>query len=76
MLVNKGHGRLERREVRLSSELAQYSRFPGLKQVGQIRKRVVFCKTGEIEATTRYFITSLSETEADPKQLLDYYRAH
>ena len=76
VLVTKGHGRLERREGRVSSELARYSRFPGLGQVGEIRKRVVHCKTGEVEHTTRYFITSLSGMEADPRQLLDYYRTH
>ena len=48
VVLSKGHGRLERRQIRISSELGGYSDFPGLAQVGEIKKRVVECKTGEV----------------------------
>lgn len=35
--VNKGHGRRERRQITVSSELSHYSEWPGLSQVAQAR---------------------------------------
>ncbi len=76
MVTTKGHGRLERREIRTSTELAGYSDFPGLAQVAEIRKRVAICKTGEVKETTRYLITSMGPELADPRRLLSEYRGH
>ena len=76
MHVEKGHGRLERREIRVSSDLAGYSGFPGLKQVAEVKKRVVFLKTGEVKQTTEYLLTSLSVERARPARLLGFMRGH
>lgn len=76
VVTSKGHGRLERREIRTSEELVGYSDFPGLAQVAQVNKRVVICKTGEVKETTHYFITSRSAEAADPSQLLADHRGH
>lgn len=76
MVTSKGHGRLERREIRTSEELAGYSNFPGLGQVAQVNKRVVICKTGEVKESTHYFVTSMSAGEAGPEQLLADHRGH
>ncbi len=76
MQVNKGHGRLERREIRVCDELAGYSTFPGLKQVAEVRKRVVFLKTGVVEENTEYIMTSLPAAETPPNVLLDLMRGH
>jgi hypothetical protein len=76
VVTNKGHGRLERREIRTSAELAHYSDFPGLAQVAEIKKRVVFMKSGEVKETTRYLITSLGPEQAGPGRLLSLYRGH
>lgn len=74
--VEKGHGRLERREIRTSSELAGYSDFPGLKQVAEVKKRVVFLKTGEVKDSRQFIFTSLSAEEAGAKELLELARGH
>jgi hypothetical protein len=74
--VEKGHGRLERREIRASNELAGYSAFPGLKQVAELKKTVVFLKTGETEENTEYIMTSLSVERAAPDMILALMRGH
>ena len=40
VMVEKGHGRLEQREIWASQELVGYSDFPGLNQALMIKKRV------------------------------------
>jgi predicted transposase YbfD/YdcC len=72
----KGHGRLEERQIRVSSELGGYSDFPGLKQVAEIKKRVVKMKTGEVKENTEYLISSLSAEQTTPEKLLDLIRNH
>jgi hypothetical protein len=74
--VEKGHGRLERREIRVSSDLQGYSDFPGLKQVAQVKKRVVFLKTSKVKENTEYLLTSLSAERARPATLLGLMRGH
>jgi hypothetical protein len=72
--VDKGHGRLERREVRVASELAGFSAFPGLRQVAEVRTRVVQPQTGEITEQPRYLVTSLALDQASPAELLALVR--
>ncbi len=74
--VEKGHGRLERREIRVSSDLQGYSAFPGLKQVAEVKKRVVMLKTGEVQESIHYLLTSLSADKQGPKDLLALMRGH
>lgn len=74
--VDKGHGRLERREVRVSSELAGVNAFPGLRQVAEVRKRVVVLTTGEVTEQARYLATSLGPAAAGPAELLALFRGH
>lgn len=74
--MEKGHGRLERRQIRVSADLEGYSDFPGLKQVAQVKKRVVFLKTGEVKENTEYLLTSLSAERASPARLLGLMRGH
>lgn len=74
--VEKGHGRLERREVRVSAELAGFSPLPGLRQVAEVRQRVVILRTGEVTEQTRYLATSLGAARADPGRLLALFRGH
>lgn len=74
--VEKGHGRLEQREIRTSNELEGYSDFPGLKQVAEVRKRVVLLKTGEVKESRQYLFSSLSAEEAGPQELLELARGH
>lgn len=74
--VEKGHGRIERRTVRVSTALAGYSAFPGLRQVGEVRKEVVDPRTGECRESVRYFATSLAPDAASPAELLALFRGH
>ena len=67
---------MERREVRTSGELEGYSSFPGLKQVVEVRKKVVRLKTGEVAESRHYGITSLCAEEAGPERLLHLMRGH
>lgn len=76
MRVEKGHGRLERREIRVSSDLKGYSDFPGLQQVAEVKKRVVFQKTGEVKENIEYLLTSLPAERARPATLLGLMRGH
>lgn len=72
--VDKGHGRLEIRSIRVSSELKGYSDWPGLEQVFEIRRRWKY--KGEWREEVRYGITSLPATIAAPSRLLKIKRGH
>lgn len=76
MTTEKGHGRIERRELRVRSDLVGYSPFPGLAQVAELHKEVVAVATGEITRMTRYLVTSLAADQTDPAQLLAVARRH
>jgi predicted transposase YbfD/YdcC len=74
--VEKGHGRIERREIRTNRELKEYLPFPGMEQVGEVKKRVRCVKSGQQKETTHYFVTSLTPEKADPSRLLRVFRGH
>lgn len=73
--VNKGHGRLEERTLRVSSLLKGYSRWPGLEQVWELTSRVTD-GSGRVAVSVRYGVTSLSAAEAAPARLLELIRGH
>jgi hypothetical protein len=74
--VDKGHGRLERREARVRADLVGYADFPGLAQVAELRSEITHLTTGEITRATRYVVTSLGPAAADPARLLAVVRRH
>jgi predicted transposase YbfD/YdcC len=74
--VNKGHGRIERRTLRTSSELAGFSDWPGLQQAFSLQRRTQIRKTGQVRKQTVYGITSLSPHQADALALLTLVRGH
>jgi hypothetical protein len=74
--VSKGHGRLERRAIRVSGALADYSLLPGLAQVAEVRTQVTRLATGATSTWTRYLLTSLDATQASPQRLLALSRGH
>jgi hypothetical protein len=74
--VSKGHGRRERREIRVSAALAGYSLLPGLAQVAEVHTRVVAGRTGEVSTRTRYLVTSLPPEQASPRRMLALSRGH
>jgi hypothetical protein len=74
--VSKGHGRLERRAIRVSADLAGYSAFPGLAQVAEVTTQVTRLATGETSARVRYLVTSLDAAQASPQRVLALSRGH
>jgi hypothetical protein len=74
--VSKGHGRHERRAIRVSDELAGYSTLPGLGQVAEVTPQVTQLATGQTSTRIRYLVTSLTPAQASPAQLLALSRGH
>lgn len=74
--ISKGHGRLERRTIRVSADLAGYSTLPGLSQVAEVTTQVTHMRTGEIRTRIRYLVTSLTSAHAPPARLLALSRGH
>ncbi len=74
--VNKGHGRIERRTLTVSSLLTEDSTWPYLAQVFKL-KRLVTTLAGEVlRDEVVYGVTSLSATQASPQRLLALQRRH
>lgn len=70
------HGRLERRSIRVSSELNGYADFPDVGQVFAVHREVTEARTGERSAETAYGVTSLTSEAAAPKRLVELNRGH
>jgi|SRR6266851_103712 len=73
--IEKGHGRLDKRSIMVSSLLADYSDWPGLAQVFKLERQSTNA-LGQTETQVRYGITSLPAHLADPKRLLALTRGH
>lgn len=72
--VEKGHGRIEQRELTATSELAGYIDWPGAAQLCRIHRiREV---AGKQSRETVYAVTSLSRQRASPHALLALNRQH
>jgi predicted transposase YbfD/YdcC len=71
--INKGHGRLEKRTITVSSLLADYSDFPYLAQVFQVESWVSL-SAGRSRHEVRYGLTSLPAAVASPERLLALVR--
>lgn len=74
--VEKGHGRLEAREITVSSELVGYTNWPGLEQVFRLERRRVDYRSGKQEIEVVYGLTSLSKEEASAERLLYLTRTY
>jgi predicted transposase YbfD/YdcC len=72
--MEKAHGRLDFRGMRVSSELKGYSDWPRLEQVFEIRR--CWLSKGVWKEAVRYGVTSLSATLADPERLLPLKQGH
>ncbi len=72
--VEKGHGRLEERQIRVSSELASYSTWPYLVQVFEYTRR--WTSKGVTKRQVRYGITSLPAEVSDAARLAALKRGH
>jgi predicted transposase YbfD/YdcC len=72
--VEKGHGRIEERVAIASTDLAGYSRWPGLAQVVQLRR--TWEHKGVTKRATTYLVTSLPPEEASVARLMELRRGH
>jgi predicted transposase YbfD/YdcC len=72
--VEKGHGRIEERQIRVSSELASYSSWPYLAQVFEYTR--TWTSKGVRKQQIRYGITSLPSEVSDAAQLAALKRGH
>lgn len=78
---DKGHGRLEKREIWTSTELNDYVDFPFVGQVFCIRRTTTdlngnLVKGRKAKEEVVYGVTSLSPQKASPAELLAYNRGH
>lgn len=74
--VSKGHGRLEERQITVSSQLKDFLQWPYLEQVFMLERRFTAINTGEVCQQTVYGFTSLSRDKISPKQLLRETRSY
>jgi predicted transposase YbfD/YdcC len=74
--VNKGHGRLERRTLTVSSQLQDFLEWPFLAQVFKLQRRFTNLKTGEVQEQVSYGFTSLTREAVSPQQLLAMIRSY
>jgi predicted transposase YbfD/YdcC len=73
---DKGHGRVEVRSITVSQMLNDYTEWPHLAQVFQLRQRTTIQHSGQVTETISYGITSLTAHEATPERLLEIARRH
>jgi predicted transposase YbfD/YdcC len=74
--INKGHGRLEKRTLTVSSQLKDYLNWPYLEQVFKLERHFISTRTGEIQEQIEYGVTSLTRQESTPGQLLEHIRSY
>jgi len=72
--INKGHGRIERRTLTLSSLLAEETDWPFLAQVFKLEREVTTLQGNPIRSEVVYGVTSLTSDEANPAQVLKLQR--
>jgi predicted transposase YbfD/YdcC len=72
--VALGHGRIEQRNLTTSEALVGYSDWPGLAQVFELGRHVMFPKTGQERVEVVYGVTSRRPEQASPERLLALVR--
>jgi predicted transposase YbfD/YdcC len=72
--ISKGHGRLEKRTLTVSSQLKDFLDWPYLEQVFKLERRSASLRTGEIREQIVYGLTSLAREEITPDRLLHMTR--
>lgn len=72
--MDKGHGRLEVRTLRLTSTLTKHQEWAGLKQGFELTRQRT--EKGKATVEVVYGITSLSRGRADAERLLAIVREH
>lgn len=71
----KQAGRMEIRQITVSSLMNDYLDWPYLGQVFKLERRFTTRASGEVETEVQYGLTSLTRQEADPEKLLSIVRS-
>ncbi len=74
--VNKGHGRIEKRSILVSTDLNDYLNWPHIAQVFRIEREVHACHSRGRTRQVAYGLTSLSPQEASAQRLLTLNRSY
>ena len=74
--VHKGHGRIEKRTIMVSSELNDYLDWPYVAQVFRLEREVWYTKYSGCTRQVVYGLTSLTPQKASPQKLLDLSRQY
>ena len=74
--VDKGHGRVETREIWLSDALNDYLDWPGVAQVFCLKRTRWEIKGNKSSQTLVYGVTSLSPAQASPAEIIQIIRDH
>jgi predicted transposase YbfD/YdcC len=74
--MGKGHGRVERRSITVSTDLKGYLNWPYAEQVFKLERHSVRMRDGKVMDRTVYGVTSLTAEEAGPEQVLAVSRKH
>ncbi len=72
--MDKGHGRIEKRSIRVTTVLTKTQQFKGLKQGFELTRERT--EKGKTTVEVVYGIASLSRERADAKRLLELTREH
>jgi predicted transposase YbfD/YdcC len=75
--LDQHRGRIEKRSIRVSTEMNSYlTDWPLIEQVAQLTRTVTVRKTGKTSQEVVYLITALTPQEASPPCLLELVRGH
>lgn len=72
--INKGHGRIEKRTLTVSSLLADETDWPYLSQVFKLEREATRLQGKPIWSEVVYGVTSLTSEEANPARILELQR--
>lgn len=74
--IEKGHGPIEERRLRATSQMKGYLKWPHLEQVLKIERRVEEISTGHRREEVSYGVTSLMREEASASRMMEIVRGH
>jgi predicted transposase YbfD/YdcC len=75
--LDQHRGRIEKRSIRVSTEMNSYlTDWPLIEQVAELTRTVTVRKTGKTSQEVVYLITTLTPLEASPPRLLKLVRGH
>ena len=75
-VVEKGHGRIEKRRLTASTALNEYVQWPGVNQVFAYDYQRIDLSTGQVKQKPQYGITSLTPDQASAADLMALRRGH